>query len=128
MTVDGTTSGWVGVVAVVLGASPPAGPGAAIRLLNALLTDLLIVENREPIDLVNAEPDVMSVTRTVSTPSMLPAPRTFVSLTVEGPPVTSARLLVTVWARDGGWTEAEGDTGRRSTDAGHTCCRSTAVG
>jgi len=42
-----------------------AALAGAIRLLKALLTDLLMVENRDPIDLVNAELDVMSVTRTV---------------------------------------------------------------
>jgi len=77
----------------------PGGPvgGAAIRLLKALLTDLLMVEKSDPMDFVNAELDVMSVTRTVSTPSMLaPLPRMFVSLVVGGPTPPIARLLVTV--------------------------------
>ena len=87
--------------------SPPAAVvggcgGTAMRLLKALLTDLLMVENSDPIDLVNAELAVMSVTRTVSTPSMLP--RMFVSLTVAPRPApailpvptTPERLLVTV--------------------------------
>lgn len=88
---------------MVLNTSLVAGVGAAvgtaIRLLKALLTDLLMVEKSDPIDLVNAELDVISVTRTVSTPSMLPAaPRTLMSLTVidEPPPDTKARLFVTV--------------------------------
>lgn len=78
-----------------------------MRLLKALLTDLLMLENSDPMDLVNAELDVMSVTRTVSTPSMLPVPVGTVPprmlMSLDGVAMApTARLLVTVWARDGG--------------------------
>jgi hypothetical protein len=81
-----------------LTAMPSVGGVPAIKLLKALLTDLLIVENNDPIDLVNAELEVISVTRTVSTPS-IPL-RIFVSFTVL--PDVNDRLFVTVCARSGG--------------------------
>ena len=74
--------------------SPESFP--AIRLVSYVLTDLLILEKIEPIDFVNADDDVISVTRIVSTPSNWPLCRFVFLIPLMRRLVTPPRLLLTV--------------------------------